>query len=493
LLGAVLTAAGTPAGAANSADEVLVTDQLNLPTREFAGATRYHTALALAQRYVDDVAGVTSVIVASGADRSLVDALAAAGLAGAVSAPILLTRPSRLDPGVAGFVRDNGIADVYVLGGPSSVTALVLTQLRAIPSVETVVRLFGDTRYETAVAVAEALPAPGTWCGTSEVSAVLVNGKASADAVTIGPLAYANEVPILLTGADELAAVTAGYLIDDFIEQVVIVGGTSAVSRAVADELGNLGIDVIRIAGATRHETAVAVAEAAAHCSSIGFDVRQVALLNDRSVADGVAAAPVLGHGLGDAGVTPAILVPRYSGLRLPAAISGWLERIPFETAEGLVDLAITAVGGKSVVTQETVNLVKRTASTEELLVATGWTVANVPDDEGNNVVVSVSFSHAVNAAAEGEDGFASSVLNRSNWISVQGALLAGDTIGYDAATRTASLTLRGLTYGTDPEADAVRPGRMFLIVPGRIRGAGSDDRVVEKGALTFTVPAPTG
>ena len=116
--------AGSPAQAANTSSEVRIDHDNNADTpmvREFAGVDRYDTALRLARNFATSKGGlgaVPAVFVASG--ETLVNSISAAGLAGDLDAPIVLTKGDSLHRGVADFIEDYGISTVYVLGGPAT-------------------------------------------------------------------------------------------------------------------------------------------------------------------------------------------------------------------------------------------------------------------------------------------------------------------------------------------------------------------------------------
>ncbi|WP_419841529.1 cell wall-binding repeat-containing protein [Candidatus Poriferisodalis sp.] len=346
-------APGAGVGAANSAGEFLVdTNRDGRPdSRAFAGGDRYATALLLAEHFADDgtPGTVDAVIVASGA--SLVDAVAAAGLAGYEQAPVLLTRPDGLPRGVAEFVEDQGVRTVYVAGGTAAVSERVVTQLEGLASSPKVTRVAGADRYATAAAMAKLTRSSARWCGTNDDAVLLANGDAApwSAAVAAGPLAYALEMPLLLTPSDALAAAAAEYIDDNGIDRVVIVGGTDQVSAAVADQVTALGARTERVAGADAAATSVAVARLMwGACAGVGTDTNRVALVSATSAADGVAAAPVLGAGIGGSGKpVPALLV----GEVLPVSVRDWLAATPVADAAGARQhLWIAAVGGTAAV-----------------------------------------------------------------------------------------------------------------------------------------------
>jgi len=153
--------AGSPAQAANTASEVLVDHDNNAKTakvRQFAGATRYETALALAKDFAEKnggIGGVPVAFVASG--ESLIDAVAVSALAGDLNAPVLLTPGAELHNGVKDYIEDHAVTTIYVLGGPAAVSDDVFTALENTEVGDngpTVTRISGDDRYATAEAIA---------------------------------------------------------------------------------------------------------------------------------------------------------------------------------------------------------------------------------------------------------------------------------------------------------------------------------------------------
>ncbi len=368
--------AGQPAGAANTASEMLVStdDEFYLrvyddgvlegrqyqpdKTREFAGTHRYNTSVALAERFAREAGSVATVIVASG--ESEIDAVAASGLAGYLNAPILLTRSDRLPHNTARFIDRHNVTNVIVAGGAMAVSEDVVDALEGLGSGPDVRRVEGDNRYETATAMAGELggPAP-TWCNSDQRAAILVHGGDSgrSDAVVIGPLAYSLGVPVLLTTSDGLHAATAKYLADTNVEHVVIVGGTTAVPHAIIEELiEDVGVVTTRrISGENAADTSVKVAQEmldSNRCGTVlGTDTTLAALVNRDAVADGITAGPVMGQGFGDAGPVPILLV----GSSLPTTVSEYLAATPTGRGFGATrtHLELVAVGGSAVVSAQ--------------------------------------------------------------------------------------------------------------------------------------------
>lgn len=95
---------------------------------------------------------------------------------------------------------------------------------------------------------------------TLPVCAVLANGYDFADALAGVPLAAAVNAPILLTNGTELRSSVLSELERIGAQRVYILGGEKAISPEVEKKLTICGCETVRLAGATRSETAVAIA-----------------------------------------------------------------------------------------------------------------------------------------------------------------------------------------------------------------------------------------
>ena len=392
-------------------------------SREFAGSHRYNTAVALAKKFAADEGSISTVIIASG--ETQVDAVTASGLAGTLDAPVLLTRSSQLPHNVARFIDEQNVTDVVVVGGTASVPDAIVTAIESLGTRPSVKRVSGANRYATAAAIGSELGDPNpTWCGSSQPAAILVNGgdAGRADAVISGPLAYRLGLPILLTMADEVPESTEAFLTDNKVERVVIVGGAGAVSAGVVNTLiEDIGVvNVQRISGGSAAATSVMVAkEMLGTCAAVlSTNPDLVALVNRDATADGIAAAPVLGRGLGDGRAVPILLV----GDELPAAVSDYLA----STAEarpghGKTHQRIVAIGGTAVVSNSVMADAVAAAKTSSALTATitanidpatglyeTWTDTNgtdtTDDDTVGGGVFRVTFSDDVRLPLDQDD-----------------------------------------------------------------------------------------
>lgn len=219
------------------------------------GPERISTAVALSSEFREES---EHVLLATAATYP--DALAAGPLAGALDAPLLLTHRSDVPDPVFDELDRLGAETVWVLGGYAAVAPEVENALRARGYA--VRRLAGGDRYGTAGVVAAET-------GTSAPGRVVValgeheeTSRAWADAVTAGALAADDaRVPVLLARQDSLPEATEEALEELAAEKVLLLGGPAAIAAPVEERLGELGYTVERVAGETRYETSVALAD----------------------------------------------------------------------------------------------------------------------------------------------------------------------------------------------------------------------------------------
>ena len=118
-------------------------------------------------------------------------------------------------------------------------------------------RLGGADQYAVAASVARRV-------STSASRAVLASGQPDrlTGALVGGPLARAVHGPLLLTKQGGLPSATRAELDRRAgrLTKVFVVGGHSSVGGAVVRALENRGLEVVRLAGSTRHRTAARVA-----------------------------------------------------------------------------------------------------------------------------------------------------------------------------------------------------------------------------------------
>jgi hypothetical protein len=230
-------------------------------------------------------------------------------------------------------------------GLTSSAFRLVSVQAPATVAVD---RFDGGSRYGTGVAVSQAaFPTPA-----SAGAVILARGDVFADALAGIPLAKAKNGPLLLTpgGAAATAldpnveAELVRVLPKDKSHTVYVLGGTSAIPQVIEDYIGNtLGYNVVRLAGNSRFDTALAVAE---DPRALNNPSRVVVARGD-DFADALAAGPYAANHFKDANGTPAAIVlssgPAASASLDPATAAYISSKFPESTVAGV---NIMAIGG---------------------------------------------------------------------------------------------------------------------------------------------------
>lgn len=250
--------------------------------------------------------GNKDVVLATGLDPY--DALSAAYLEAQLGTGLLITDGSNpyqfTGTAAAQAIQLEGVTTVYVVGGQDAIPPSVISQIESTSAynvggvtttgsdLKVVGPIYGQTADDTAQSIATyfgtaygAFPAiPGAYNGgvgtyndTTGISSTTAPSGAPAtafvisdtdwrDATTLGPIAYAERTPIILTQASDQTGIgtqaTAALTSLD-IKQVIAVGGQLAFPNAwvSAIEALNGGISVVRIAGSDYTDTAAELAK----------------------------------------------------------------------------------------------------------------------------------------------------------------------------------------------------------------------------------------
>ncbi|GAA1151586.1 ExeM/NucH family extracellular endonuclease [Ornithinicoccus hortensis] len=192
-----------------------------------SGPDRYATAAEVAAQLFD-AADVDTVYVASGQDYA--DALAGAPLAGRDGYPILLVRETEAPDSTQEALEGLSPERIVVLGGTNRISDTVLEQLA--PYANSVERLSGPTRYETAALIAAEFEPTG--------AEFVASGLAFPDALSGAALVGHLGGPLLLTNPAELPGATADALVEREPGSVTLFGGTAAISTAVEEAIAAL-------------------------------------------------------------------------------------------------------------------------------------------------------------------------------------------------------------------------------------------------------------
>jgi putative cell wall-binding protein len=193
-----------------------------------------------------------------------VDLLLASGLQGLLDAVILMTQAGELSAEAAEEIDRLGTPEVHIIGGSGVVSATV--QQRLLDAGHAVHRHAGAWAGDTALDIAAAHFPEATTAVLAP--SFIVDDDSTGEAAGLLAAAAsvsAQELPVLLSGRDELTAQTASYLAGSLIEEVVVLDGEQAWAPQVLADLEELGIAVTRVEGADRYETAAAVAASGDH------------------------------------------------------------------------------------------------------------------------------------------------------------------------------------------------------------------------------------
>lgn len=254
---------------------------LTASSNRIAGPDRYATAALVAEATFEQA---PVALLANG--RSYADGLSASYLSGGLAAPLLLTEVDALPDGVIDAFGRLGTERVVIVGGSGAVSDGVVASLEARGL--QVSRISGSNRYATAREVAGSFATSSIGQIDGGRAAIVATGEGFADALAVAPLGSSSGVPILLTTSASLHSDTRAGLEELGIQRVLVVGGPVAVSAAVESSIISLGIGVRRIAGATRQETAMAVASFATE--HLGYAMDRVLLARGDQFADALAA-----------------------------------------------------------------------------------------------------------------------------------------------------------------------------------------------------------
>ncbi|GGF46351.1 hypothetical protein GCM10011366_12600 [Ornithinimicrobium tianjinense] len=212
-----------------------------------AGTDRYDTAARVSRQFAP---GVHTVFLATGSGYA--DALAAAARAGSLGGPVLLTKTTALPSVTVQELERLQPGRVVVVGGTGVVSTGVQAAVADLLPDSSVVRRAGADRYGTAARIAADVP-------TADVVYV-ATGATFPDALAGAARAAAHDAPVLLVKTDSVPSATRTQLARLMPSRIVVLGGTAAVSSAVARELGAYG-SVERVAGVNRYDTAARLAQ----------------------------------------------------------------------------------------------------------------------------------------------------------------------------------------------------------------------------------------
>ncbi|HVM53688.1 MAG TPA: S8 family serine peptidase [Acidimicrobiales bacterium] len=297
--------------------------------------------------------------VSGGFGESCGSSIAAPAVAGIVGLALAIYPSATADDIHAALAVSSKQLDGSARAGRVDAAALLISLQARLQERTPTTRIAGATRIETAIALSQA-------ARRTSVHVVLATGGAAADALTASALAGHLDAPVLLTTGSQLEAIVMGEIRRLGAHTAWIVGGSGAVPDAVAGELRISGLSTTRLAGATRFETAAAVARA------IGSDR---AIVTDASSWRDAAAA----SGLAALEARPILLT---DGVSVPDATRRALDGL------GVTD--VLAIGAPSVLRDEALAQIRRS----------GAVVTRVTGDAGSTTSTRIA-DLAIAAGAE--------------------------------------------------------------------------------------------
>ncbi|WP_368490056.1 cell wall-binding repeat-containing protein [Clostridium sp. BJN0013] len=328
------------------------------------GADRYETAAKVAQ------AGWQSsdyAILANG--EGYADVLCAIPLAKAKDAPVLLTTGGSLNENALNELKSLDVKHVIVVGGTGVVSDNVINSIKS-QGISDVERIGGQDRYETSVKIAGRLGVV--------TKATIANGEGYADALSAGPAAAIEGMPILLTRGTSLPDVTVNYIKSHSqITKTYVIGGTASVSNSIENSLPFPK----RLEGSDRYETNVAVLTEFA--SDFSFKNVYMALGNGPT-----------GNEFADA-LIGGVLAAK---LKNPLIITGKTlssSTLKFIESKGYKGCTLTVIGGTANIPNSLANytnitsIVKANSSYEELVSSiNGSQYFTIEDDDSSTINV---------------------------------------------------------------------------------------------------------
>ncbi len=179
---------------------------------------------------------VDTVILASTANYP--DAFVASAAAAKLEVPVLLTDSDELPDETRSALEDMSPSEVILVGGESVITGQIEQGLTS-DGYETT-RLWGNTRYGTAVEVAEHF-----WTEGADEAVLIQNSLGDDNGDVVGAakeLARDDDAPVYLTPEDGVPAVVASSLENLDVEEVTIIG--TQVSEDYRSDVTELGIEI---------------------------------------------------------------------------------------------------------------------------------------------------------------------------------------------------------------------------------------------------------
>lgn len=229
-----------------------------------AGSDRFEVATRVAQLTNPSPVHSNILLIASG--ENYPDALSAAPAARTFGAALLLVRKTSIPDVVEREIERLHPAEITVIGGPATVSEVVLTELAGLVQAGVPVnRITGADRYAVSRAVATQLM-------KTSAHAYVATGANFPDALAAGAIAAGRKEPVVLVdgGSAAVDAETQATFLGLSTSGITLVGGERSISAEAEATLRGIAT-VDRVGGADRYEVAAALARASISSSTTAF------------------------------------------------------------------------------------------------------------------------------------------------------------------------------------------------------------------------------
>lgn len=234
--------------------------ELGIDVERLNGTDRYDVGVKISQAAFPS--GAAAVYVATG--ENYPDALSAGPAAALDGGPLLLNPGAALRADVKTEIQRLAPTDIYIVGGPNSISPAVEASLASLVLPGRLHRLQGADRYAASRAIASHMYPSG-----GATTAYITTGRNFPDALSASAAGASSFTPVILVDglATTLDAPTLQLLVDLGVSRVIIAGGPASVSGGIETQLTHL-YSTSRKWGADRFEASQAINEDAFSSSS---------------------------------------------------------------------------------------------------------------------------------------------------------------------------------------------------------------------------------
>ena len=212
----------------------------------YAGANRESVAVNVARAHFIK----SNKVIIVNRDK-FPDAISATNISQGVY-PVLYTREGRLDQQTIDLLNEMPLNEIYLIGGTSSIGETVAEELRDSIGVK-VTRIDGKDRFIVNMKAVQ-------MNFNSSEHVVIASGDIYTDALY--GVSYANTIdaPVILAKRNQITQETLALLKKLGVKRVTLIGGQNTLTSAVENQLKEMAIKTVRIAGANRYSGSTEVA-----------------------------------------------------------------------------------------------------------------------------------------------------------------------------------------------------------------------------------------